>query len=1155
MLYGEKDQEFAKLAEVLKSTGFSENTIDIGIRYMSGETADETLLDGIQPIRAKNVVSWEHQRILERMNEKIFAKNEEAFLRYVSFIFTASHMSGASFIFQGQYYGSKHNNVEVRVKALRRRFGDEAEAIELALRAYFHHEIICRPMYLETNDPALCMKAIGMLDKYGSGQDYFAKAELAVFALNNSPLPEKDRDAADDPIVKKAVDTLIEVYDSAGKVNAHQYNFLTVAMAEAAPFSEKAKQIFKVMAVNNLVEAAKLEGDFIRSHRRVSRVIESMPEIINEDYIRYIASGHFTNLKERLGKMAEFDPKKVRIVLDSEKDLKVAVILYDVLAEKDPGFDPKEYDLKRRVQRRAERVLEAYSRDDPALIRNYLKGKGSYDDIKKIFSGYKKLNNLSDGGRKFDYYGVFGADDFFRRIFTIVMTASDDSYCSHMNVEDNTGYKPFNEDIVREKESMQYMLDAGAPLTDAISCMGDLAEGEYGTTVEAYTNAAAKAAEQFSDLLGGCEPKDMGVRGRIIYTRAIGSDPVKFRKNLAALADDGSKAVRTEVINVFKAHKELADEVRTLLAAKKLAKRDIAVTVLEAWGTDGFSDELQKAFESEKNDKLKIRIAALIGSEKITASVQISDDEMIKKLMRGASKVAWLYSKPFEPVHRTDGTIADEDYLKVMMLCYASMEKPGRSSLASRLAEELDRKELEAFAQEVFARWYEKGAEAKTKWVLYFSAVHGGSPMCRELVVHINEWGNYSVYMQKAMALYQQNSNTMIGMRTSIAGDAVMALAMNGSSEALMTVDNMARKFKGKSVRNAAVNAMAAAADGLGITAEELADRIVPDLGFDEKLCRVFDYGKRQFSVYIRPSLELEIFCGDKLLKSMPKPGASDDAEKANVAYEQFKEMKKVMKSAVTLQKQRLEYVLMCDRKWSTEGWRALFVKNAIMHCFAIDLIWGIYEDGKLITTFRYMDDGSFTTSDGDEFELPENGVIGLVHPIELSDELRAQWTEQLSDYEIVQPFPQLSRTVFRPEPSELETRRLTRFKGKETGCLSLTGKMTRLGWYKGQAEDAGFFYYFIREDVSSRSVAPDGSALVKGYGTMLIHSGMSIAAYDMEDESVTAEDIVFFRAGKAPNYWDKEDTEFVKCSEVPQRYFSEIMLQLTSALGSKEEN
>ena len=79
-------------------------------------------------------------------------------------------------------------------------------------------------------------------------------------------------------------------------------------------------------------------------------------------------------------------------------------------------------------------------------------------------------------------------------------------------------------------------------------------------------------------------------------------------------------------------------------------------------------------------------------------------------------------------------------------------------------------------------------------------------------------------------------------------------------------------------------------------------------------------------------------------------------------------------------------------------------MKNPVMHQFAIGLIWGIYEEGALKATCRYMEDGSFNTMDEEEFELPEAGMAGLVHPIELSEEELAAWKEQLSDYEVTQP-------------------------------------------------------------------------------------------------------------------------------------------------------
>ncbi len=62
----------------------------------------------------------------------------------------------------------------------------------------------------------------------------------------------------------------------------------------------------------------------------------------------------------------------------------------------------------------------------------------------------------------------------------------------------------------------------------------------------------------------------------------------------------------------------------------------------------------------------------------------------------------------------------------------------------------------------------------------------------------------------------------------------------------------------------------------------------------------------------------------------------------------------------------------------------------------------------RLGETFRYMEDGSFNTVDEEEYTLPDGGSIGLVHPIELTDQDLAAWKQQLEDYEITQSIDQL---------------------------------------------------------------------------------------------------------------------------------------------------
>ncbi|MDE7297845.1 MAG: DUF4132 domain-containing protein, partial [Lachnospiraceae bacterium] len=428
------------------------------------------------------------------------------------------------------------------------------------------------------------------------------------------------------------------------------------------------------------------------------------------------------------------------------------------------------------------------------------------------------------------------------------------------------------------------------------------------------------------------------------------------------------------------------------------------------------------------------------------------------------------------------------------------------------------------------------------------AAIHGGSASIEKLQRQIKEW--------PAQA------------RGAIACEAVKALSLNPLPQALLIVDGIARKFKFRQVRAAAGEALEFAAAQLGITREELADRIVPDFDFDENVERVFDYGERKFIVTLTTALEVEVFeaaetpasdvsadgsndgnesaagsvhiTRGKKLKNLPAPGRKDDEAKAAAAYEEFKQMKKQIKTTVSGQKQRLEMALSTAREWSVDAWKQLFVQNPVMHQFAIGLIWGIYEEGRLEQSFRYMEDGSFNTKDEEEFELPaaEGRKIGLVHPVELTEEDRAAWKEQLSDYEISQPFEQLDRAVYTMTKEEADTQELTRFQDETVNDLALGSRLSGLGWYRGSVQDAGCFDTYYRED---REI---------GLGVELHFSGSYVGG---QNEEVTIYDARFYKAGAVErgsyvyDEADKEKAYFLR--DVPERYFSEIVWQLRKVI------
>lgn len=1015
----------------------------------------------------------------------------------------------------------------------------------------------------------------GVYDLYDSRYLYrfiFVKANLLCYLLEQEGknLSEDGKWAvvAAEKLWKEYYDSVLKEYENAAnddekKSFSRLLAYLTCALGEAAPYSSKACEYFKEgydKVSFNIVEVAinvpnpfvklfkYIEGDGVASETEKGNVLDKFAKLfksakpddclVTPEYISsvvyetgslvYITKRESDSINkevlpdrdewtERLAKTYPEQYKSAISLLGDE--LKLVKYMSEILQRVDPYSATIVEDLRDTSRRKlADVVRRSFSKSikgNPYCreVAKYILGEATLDDVRPLIDG--SWNMEVDG--ICDYYSAFGIDEYLARAVTIT------SLCSYEYKSDRHWYinKMTGMDIYAYKETFDILRSCGLSFLETVNVTCD---SIY------YDNDIIKVTELLSSYLEEIAAMDFSLlseNAKILAIKTMDSDAEKFKTKLLSCVNDSSKKVRNELASVL-VKQEWHDDIASLLKDKKGTVRELALEVIGRQGANAYANELNAALEVEKSDKIRTYIGVLLDSAPSnTGFSQLDIDKQVSKLAKSAksSKLRFLFNDTLKTVHKLDGTEATEEPVALVM-CYAGMTSPARSALADSIAANLNQKDLEEFSADIFARWYDDGAQTKFKSALYFCAIHGGQKMVDTLIRNIKEWSE--------------------AMRSAIAAETVFALALNGSNEALMNVDNMSRKFKNKRVRAAAVEAMAAAADTLGITSEELADRIVPDLGFDRNLCRVFDYGKRQFNVYLKPSLEMEVFSGDKQIKTLPKPGTTDDKEIAEAAFNEFKEVKKQLKNVVAAQRSRLEYVLMCDRKWTSENWEKLFVGNAVMHCFAVGLIWGIYENGSLKDTFRYMDDGSFTTADGDEFTLPNDAQIGLVHPLELTEEQIAVWKEQLSDYELTQPFDQLGRMVFRPEDKELPCNSLTRFEDTTVNSVAMINKMTKNGWYKGDAEDAGYFYYFYREDVKSRTLNADGSTTYEGWGSLLVHSGASTVIYDFDGEEVTLKEVVFFKAGRIPNYCGDHDG-WVKISDVDPRYFSETMLLLYS--------
>ena len=812
-------------------------------------------------------------------------------------------------------------------------------------------------------------------------------------------------------------------------------------------------------------------------------------------------------------------------VLDSAED--VLEVLKDTLQEADPTLYTQ---LVKSARPDYEPVIEMLVSPTPhaELAKEYLRGNCKFaelvpydDEFGDGFEdAYYKLKPVIQKFRK--HCDDQGFINRCRAFIVLRKYQRIDWDFEDFEVSRNDGADQFFADLDSEQVDIAHQLQAFSLLYKE--------SNNYDATIRQYVRSGEKV---FSKFLKENEEETIeafftaAAEGRYLGLHILGKEPQKYKQEILRYAKDSSNLVSYELRQILCSREDWENDVKALLNGKKASERELAIRVLLKWQREGkdYHVLLSQALENEKSAKLVTLLQReLKGEDK--SREPLTKEELVQQLHQGGKKrtLAWAYETPFSPVHKTDGTIAGEEYIQAVFLCYAEQVPRGMNKTAQFLAADLNASEFAVCVSELFDKWIAQGAEAKKGWVLFAASIHGSEEMIPKLYHQIQEWPKVS--------------------RGSIAAEAVRALALNPSPRALLLVDRIARKFKHKQVKDGAARALDEAADQLGISREELADRIVPDLGFDEKMQRTFDYGGRSFKVMITPSLDIEVYDeNEKKLKNLPAPGKKDDAQKAAEAYAAFKEMKKQMKAAVTSQKARLEYALSAKREWSAEAWRNLFVSNPLMHQFAIGLIWGVYEGGELVQSFRYMEDGSFNTRDEEEYTLPEQARISLVHPVELTDEEKAGWKEQLADYEITQPVAQLDRAVYRVTEEEEEQKSMERFGGYVINDLSLSGKLTGLGWYRGSIGDGGSYNTYYRKDAEI------------DMGVELHFSGSAVGWHQ---EEVTVYDARFYRMGAIGDgsygYYDADRKNAFLLKDVPPRYFSEIVLQLASATASSDE-
>jgi hypothetical protein len=372
-----------------------------------------------------------------------------------------------------------------------------------------------------------------------------------------------------------------------------------------------------------------------------------------------------------------------------------------------------------------------------------------------------------------------------------------------------------------------------------------------------------------------------------------------------------------------------------------------------------------------------------------------------------------------------------------VILAASTLDAP-HPSLAS-VKEALDPESLATFAWGLFSAWLGEGeGNSKESWAFTALGHLGGDEAARKLTPRIREWPGESAFGRATLGL-----------------DVLAAI---GTDVALMNLDGIAEKVKYKGLQERARAKVQQIAAARGLTGEELADLLVPDLGLDDHGTLRLDFGPRAFRVGFDHELKpIVLDEGGKQLPDLPKPGKSDDGAKAAAAQARFKALKQDVKALAGAQILRLERAMCSRRTWKAATFRQVIADHPLMRHLARRIVWGVYERGALGATFRVDEEGGLTDEEDAPFALDPAAAVGIPHALE-SAALERTWGPLFGDYEIIQPFAQFGRPTFAPTAAEKKRDALDRVEGKKVELGHVLGLMNH-GWEKGRSLDNGWIW------------------------------------------------------------------------------------------------
>lgn len=603
------------------------------------------------------------------------------------------------------------------------------------------------------------------------------------------------------------------------------------------------------------------------------------------------------------------------------------------------------------------------------------------------------------------------------------------------------------------------------------------------------------------------------------------------------LFEHKSKPVRQAAARVLaRIPDESVPKACELLSAKKAIVRSAAVTLLSIARTPAAAEALEARLDQEADEEVRDQILVALEQVWEAQGKKISRADIEARVARSADKLEqpppkWLAESKLPPLFYAGARPEKLPQETVRYLLYRqSRAKEMRADIEAKpLYALIDRKRSGDFALTVLEMFCTGPTDSEDRWSLALAGLLGDDRVVPPIMQQIRTW--------------------VEGSRGKMAEYAAQALALLGTDAALCAVDALALRYrnKQKNIGKAAGEAFAAAADTLGISVDELGDRVVPWLGFEGGKPRVVEQGGKK----IEARIGLDFKLGFRDLEKGKKIASLPSGIPATVKAE-LKDLGAALREVLKGQLSRLENLMVRQYRWPVSRWRDLYLVHPVLFPFAARLVWAVYgADGKPQALFRALEDRTLTNERDETVELPakdDAARIGIVHPLELSLDQRQAWLTHLADYGVEPVFPQMDRPVIFIPADDCGLRFSSKYTGTELNGMTFKGRAERLGWRRGSVSDGGSIPTYCKSFPGA------------GADAILYLDGMFIGI-DMYS-NVTLDKFCFVKSGSVTfgsyTYDDPEndkDERLIAFGQVPPIVFSETLGDLAKIAGKQNED